>query len=148
MNITANAITNYFRVKDPGEFINEITGLRHGIRVSLHPASNAVRLDASGTDTGLWPHTRYDEDADEDVPIPWEDIFHRHLEDDQCVVIVESSNEGLRSLYAGATLFMRGKEAVTISLADLISKQISEWGLELPPHLMFEQPPKPTPNGK
>ena len=124
-NYYATARSNYFAVKDEQAF-REWAG-HLGLTV-LEPdpgnkTANGIRrfgiASGSDGDSGSWPDSTYDEDADEINEIDLAEQLAAHLADDEVAVLMEVSHENLRFVAGTAVAVNNRGETVSIDL-DLI----------------------------
>jgi hypothetical protein len=97
-NYTGTARTNYFKVKDMAAFLEEIEELGKSFIFSTrdyrdNPEQGDEIAMISSEESGEWPSNRDDEGSGEEVEIDWVDLFSRHLEEGQVVVVQEVGSE-------------------------------------------------------
>jgi hypothetical protein len=114
-NYYESARSNYFLVKDVDAFKADLNGSGLGIQGN-NDNPNQVALFA--TEDGF-PSEIYDEDSFEGVEIVWEDIFEKHLLDDEVVIIMGAGAEKLRYVNGWAVAYNNKRESKVVSLHDI-----------------------------
>lgn len=114
-NYYAHARSNYFLVKDVDAFKEEMDGITS---IEVIESKNGHYGLLSKAEDG-WPWSGWDLSKDEDVDIEWEDIFARHLADDEVAIIMEVGNEKLRYLSGVAIAYNNKKETRAVDLASI-----------------------------
>lgn len=123
-NYYATARTNYFRVKDIEAFKEEMSTIPMEVitrKVGEETLVGVISLDDAGM-----PYSVYDVDTDTDYEIEWQDIFKKHLQDDEVAVIVEVGNESARYVRGYAEAFNNKGDCVSLSLDNIytMAKQL------------------------
>lgn len=109
--------TNFFAVKDPEAFSEEVTPLVDS------NGGNVIRENRNGVDgfillfpDGL-PSEYYPDDVEEDpIELDWVQVISKHLADDHVCVIQEIGNEKLRYLTGYSVAFNNKGEQQYVSL--------------------------------
>jgi hypothetical protein len=114
----ATARSNYFQVKDPDALRRELAGLDIDVLTDDPQDPQRVVL-LCRSDHGSWPHSRYDENADDDVEVDLAAIIAQHLTDGQVAVLMESGAEKLRFIGGLAVAVNNRGEQVGVSLEDI-----------------------------
>lgn len=117
----ASARSNYFQVKDPDALRRELAGLDIDVLTDNPQDERSVVLLCS-SDHGCWPHTRYDEQSDDDVEVDLAAIIAQHLTDGHVAVLMESGAEKLRFIGGLAVAVNNRGEQVGVSLEDIYER--------------------------
>jgi hypothetical protein len=118
--------TNYFAVKDPEAFREEIA--KYPVELITRETENGELLFGFlDTDEGGLPVSTYDEN-DEDIDIIWEDVFERHLADEWVAIVMEVGSEKHRYFQGFASAYNNKGEFRSISLDDIydVAKYLGE----------------------
>lgn len=115
-NYCGSARSNYFAVKDDGEFREAMAALP-GIEVHEDQDGGRVcLLEAEGVG---WPYSLFDDDGNEEVDVDLPGIVAGHLTKNEVAVFMETGAEKLRYLVGVATAINSECERRTISLQDI-----------------------------
>lgn len=118
-NYIGQARTNYFAVKDPEAFTNEMS--KYPVQV-ITKEQDGITLygfideDPDGG-ANIWCY--YDDDSEDLTDIEWEDIFKRHLQDDWVAILMESGSEKYRYIGGLASAYNNKGETKTVMLYDI-----------------------------
>lgn len=117
------ARSNYFLVKDPEAFVNEMS--KYPVEVIAKEVDGVVLHGFIDRDedggANIWAHFSEDEDGDFDdyEDIEWEEVFKRHLADDWVAIIMETGAEKHRYLSGFAGAYNNKGETKVITLGDI-----------------------------
>lgn len=118
------ARSNYFLVKDPEAFVNEMS--KYPVEVIAKEVDGVVLhgfLDKDDNGGGdIWTYYP-DTDPDEDLPdyqdVDWADVFKRHLADDWVAVLMGTGAEKHRFLSGFAEAYNNKGETKTVNISDI-----------------------------
>ena len=111
--------TNYFAVKDPEAFKQEISKFPVEL---IEEVKDGVTLygfidndeNGAGFITEYW-----NEETDDTVEINLEDFFMRHLEDDYVAIVIHSGAEKYRYISGDVVAYNNKGESVSVNLTDI-----------------------------
>jgi|1048.fasta_scaffold22355_4 hypothetical protein len=109
--------TNYFAVKDPEAFREDI--MNYPVQMISQERDGEILFGFLDTDEGGLPVTTYNEETDEDTEIIWEDLFIKHLKDDWVAIILEVGSEKHRYFQGFASAYNNKGETVYLNLEDI-----------------------------
>jgi len=125
--------TNYFAVKDPEAFREDI--MNYPVEMISQEQDGQVLFGFLDTDEGGLPNTTYNEETDEDIEIVWEDLFIKHLADDWVAIIMEVGSEKHRYFQGFASAYNNKGESKHISLEDIYD--VAKYLGEVVPHASY-----------
>jgi len=115
-NYYASARSNYFRVKNPEAFMEEMFNVPD---ITIHGDNEkGFCILVDGGDYGGWPSWALDEDDNEyevDVPV----LVSKHLMDDEVAIFMEAGAEKLRYVTGYAEAINSKGERTGINLFDI-----------------------------
>lgn len=118
-NYYSMARTNYFVVKDPDLFREEVnTIVNMGEEIEIWDSDANPKKFGLGFPNGL-PAFVYNEETHEEIEIDWQKIIGRHLEDDWVCVIQEVGWENLRYMTGTAIAFNNKEESEGLTLDEI-----------------------------
>lgn len=114
--------TNYFAVKNPVVFLEEMNSLPcMVIHKDLEDGTRLYGILDSNDDGGGLPWDVWDDETEDYKQIDWLEIFSRHLEDDHVAVLMEIGSEKYRYLTGYAIAVNNRNEQLRIDLDDIYS---------------------------
>jgi hypothetical protein len=125
--------TNYFAVKDPEAFREDI--MNYPVEMISQEQDGQMLFGFLDTDEGGLPSTTYNEETDEDTEIIWEDLFTKHLADDWVAIIMEVGSEKHRYFQGFASAYNNKGESKHISLEDIYD--VAKYLGEVVPHASY-----------
>jgi hypothetical protein len=125
--------TNYFAVKDPEAFREDI--MNYPVEMISQEQDGQMLFGFLDTDEGGLPSTIYNEETDEDTEIIWEDLFTKHLADDWVAIIMEVGSEKHRYFQGFASAYNNKGESKHISLEDIYD--VAKYLGEVVPHASY-----------
>lgn len=124
MNFYGSSRTSYFKIKDEAKFLEWVSTLD-----GVEAREKATELEGklfcliARTESGEFPWSAYDEEADEFEDFSMEEQLARHLADGWACVTIEVGAEGLR--------FLQGYCSVTTNKGVLKSTELNSWAAEV-----------------
>ena len=125
--------TNYFAVKDPEAFREDI--MNYPVEMISQEQDGQMLFGFLDTDEGGLPNSTYNEETDEDTEIIWEDLFIKHLADDWVAIIMEVGSEKHRYFQGFASAYNNKGESKHISLEDIYD--VAKYLGEVVPHASY-----------
>lgn len=125
--------TNYFEVKNPEEFLNELSELPCEIITKTVDGKTLYGIMDSNDAGGGLEWQKYDEDSGDYKEIEWLEIFSRHLADESVAVLMETGSEKHRYMVGYAVAVNNKNERVHVSLDDIYELALSELGSKVTP---------------
>lgn len=125
--------TNYFAVKDPEAFREDI--MNYPVEMISQEEDGQMLFGFVDTDEGGLPNSTYNEETDEDTEILWEDLFTKHLADGWVAIILEVGSEKHRYFQGFASAYNNKGESVHLNLEDIYDLA-SKLG-EIVPHASY-----------
>jgi hypothetical protein len=122
-NYYGTARSNYFLVKDPEAFTNEMS--KYPVHIITKDVDGVTLYGFLDKDpdggANIWAYYPEDEDGDfgDIEDLEWEEVFKRHLADDWVAVIMECGAEKHRYLGGFAGAYNNKGETKTITLGDI-----------------------------
>lgn len=121
-NYYGTARTNYFAVKDPEKFMQEMSELPcEVIQKKMPDGETLYGVMDNNADGGGMDWTSWDE-FDEPTEIDWLEIFSRHLVDGHVAVLMEAGAEKHRYVIGYAHAVNSKNERVSIDLDDIYDR--------------------------
>jgi len=121
-NYIGTARSNYFAVKDPEAFVNEMN--KYPVEVITKEQDGIVLYGFIDEDpdggANIWAYYPEDEYGESDIEdIEWEEVFKRHLQDEWVAIIMECGAERHRYLGGFAGAYNNKGETKVITLPDI-----------------------------
>jgi hypothetical protein len=141
-NWYGTARTNYVRFKDEAAY-EAAKELVESCGNTWHRGEQRLVAMISGDDdSGGFNFSRYDEDAEKDVDIAWEDVA-KHLDDDQVLVCMEVGAEKLRYVSGHTSAWNNKGESVELSLRNIYKLAFEKFGVA-PTEARYTDEPEPV----
>lgn len=130
---TGTARSNYFAVKDLQAFREAVDREIPDVDIQEGDPDGEYRgkvclIVGRDSDSGGWPSTRYDEEADDDVDVDIVKTVQPHLVDDEIVVLMEVGSERTKYVTGEARAFSTKGDPISISLNDIYALAAQSYG--------------------